>query len=444
MIHVIYGQNDIKSWMENNGDFGKKLLNDYADSYNLETIGRTSKIRLKFICSTCNMEYFKTPGHISRGQGCPYCNTKSNHVENIPENSTRRLVIAFPNLALEYDKNDNDIDVKDLLVTSNKKVWWKCNNCGKKWQAYISNRTKHNSGCPYCNQGNQGSLMEYALYLILKEHFNNVLYQFKAKNGMTFDIGIPDICVVIEYQGRYYHNNKYNKYDVEKRDIDKRKYIEAVKEITYMTINETYGGEKIKRINNDIYFNADNTNKYNALLLIINEINNIIHSEIKVRKDIEQYAISMRKIKDVDESLGKLYPNIAIEWDAQKNGELTPFKIKPKSNKKVYWKCNVCNFEWITSPAHRVVDGTLCPKCVAIRNPGSGTHMIIDGINDLKSLNKRVAADYASDINVIPLEKISIYSNRKVTWRCSNCGHLYEDKVIYRTARNHNCPICGQ
>ena len=23
MIHVIYGQNDIKSWMENNGDFGK-------------------------------------------------------------------------------------------------------------------------------------------------------------------------------------------------------------------------------------------------------------------------------------------------------------------------------------------------------------------------------------------------------------------------------------
>lgn len=37
-----------------------------------------------------------------------------------------------------------------VTVSSNKKVWWKCKNCGQRWQATIGNRVR-GSGCPYDN-----------------------------------------------------------------------------------------------------------------------------------------------------------------------------------------------------------------------------------------------------------------------------------------------------
>ncbi len=32
-------------------------------------------------------------------------------------------------------------------------------------------------------------------------------------------------------------------------------------------------------------------------------------------------------------------PEIAAEWDYQRNGELTPDKVMPFSNRKVWWQC---------------------------------------------------------------------------------------------------------
>lgn len=56
------------------------------------------------------------------------------------------------------------------------------------------------------------------------------------------------------------------------------------------------------------------------------------------------------------------HPDVAKEWIIERNGELTPQMVSSGSNKKVWWHCRVCGFEWeakIQSRCH----GSKCPNC---------------------------------------------------------------------------------
>lgn len=50
------------------------------------------------------------------------------------------------------------------------------------------------------------------------------------------------------------------------------------------------------------------------------------------------------------------------DWDYQKN-IITPSEINISSNKKVWWKCHICGYEWEASPNVRS-KGHRCPQCV--------------------------------------------------------------------------------
>ncbi len=59
----------------------------------------------------------------------------------------------------------------------------------------------------------------------------------------------------------------------------------------------------------------------------------------------------------------KLYPHVATEWHPTKNGKLTPDKISYGSNKKVWWKCAWCKYEWQVEISKRTTRGYGCPNC---------------------------------------------------------------------------------
>ncbi len=79
----------------------------------------------------------------TKGSGCPYC---SGNKRLIGYND---LSVVNPKLAGEwnYEKNDN-LKPEHFVVSSVKKVWWKCSK-GHEWQATISSRNAGH-GCPYC------------------------------------------------------------------------------------------------------------------------------------------------------------------------------------------------------------------------------------------------------------------------------------------------------
>ena len=67
----------------------------------------------------------------------------------------------------------------------------------------------------------------------------------------------------------------------------------------------------------------------------------------------------------VSRSLGKLYPEIANEWHPTKNGNLTPFDVRAKSNKRVWWQHVAADgslHEWESSICNRT-GGSGCPLC---------------------------------------------------------------------------------
>ena len=43
------------------------------------------------------------------------------------------------------------------------------------------------------------------------------------------------------------------------------------------------------------------------------------------------------------DSLAVQYPAIAEEWDKERNGEQTPWKVRPLATKKAWWRCPHCD-----------------------------------------------------------------------------------------------------
>ncbi len=48
----------------------------------------------------------------------------------------------------------------------------------------------------------------------------------------------------------------------------------------------------------------------------------------------------MPKMAGSDNNLAVLNPDLAAEWNADKNHPLTPEDVLPSSNKKVWWLCD--------------------------------------------------------------------------------------------------------
>ena len=68
-----------------------------------------------------------------------------------------------------------------------------------------------------------------------------------------------------------------------------------------------------------------------------------------------------RKVWKGHNDLASCAPQLASEWDYEKNGNLTPDSVTPHSNKKVWWKCK-SGHSWQSVIASRT-SGYGCPKC---------------------------------------------------------------------------------
>ena len=64
--------------------------------------------------------------------------------------------------------------------------------------------------------------------------------------------------------------------------------------------------------------------------------------------------------------LTSTHPELAAEWDYEKNGDLTPENVTAKSNKKAWWKCSICGHGWKAIISNRRITG--CPECTKEMN----------------------------------------------------------------------------
>ncbi len=62
--------------------------------------------------------------------------------------------------------------------------------------------------------------------------------------------------------------------------------------------------------------------------------------------------------------ISSAFPEIAIDWDLEKNAPLKPNEVTKGTRKKVWWKCHICGYVWETSICYRTgKNKTGCPNC---------------------------------------------------------------------------------
>ena len=65
--------------------------------------------------------------------------------------------------------------------------------------------------------------------------------------------------------------------------------------------------------------------------------------------------------------LATLFPEIALDWDYEKNKNVNIRLIKPGSQQKIWWKCVYCGKGWMQTPNRKIntklIDIAGCPEC---------------------------------------------------------------------------------
>lgn len=140
----------------------------------------------------------------------------------------------------------------------------------------------------------------------------------------------------------------------------------------------------------------------------------------------------MAKLKKGINDLGTTYPEIAAEWDYERNTPLTPQDVTAGSGREVWWLCSK-GHSWKARISSRV-QGNGCPFCAGKRP--------IAGETDLATLYPEIAAewDYERNAPLTP-QDVTAKSHKKVWWLCSK-GHSWEAPVSNRTNVGSGCPYC--
>lgn len=136
-----------------------------------------------------------------------------------------------------------------------------------------------------------------------------------------------------------------------------------------------------------------------------------------------------------ENDLASAFPDIAAEWDAEKNNGLMPDGIMPGSSKKVWWRCPR-GHSYRAAVYTRSIVGHGCPYCAGRR--------VLAGFNDLASREPELAAEWHPSLNgSLTPETVTPGSHKKVWWMCRE-GHAWRAVIYSRTGRQRaGCPVCS-
>lgn len=274
------------------------------------------------------------------------------------------LASQCPEVAAEWDYEKNG-DVTPEMVTrcSNKKVWWVCSN-NHSWEAVINNRARLGRWCPFCS-GYYPIVGETDLQTVNPE----LAAQWSPKNGNLKPTMVSG---------------------------------SSSKKVWWLgTCNHEWQTTVANR-----------------------------HRHGKGCP-----FCAGRKVLEGFNDLATLAPEIASEWNYEKNGNLKPTMVTLKSTRnKVWWKCQH-GHEWQAIISNRTIHGQGCPVC-------SG-HNVLVGCNDLSTIAPDVAAewDYEKNGNLKPTD-VTAGNDRVVWWRCP-LGHSYDADIRNRVKKGRGCPICS-
>lgn len=291
--------------------------------------------------------------HRTNNHGCPYC-------------TNRKVLVGFndlatvkPSIVKEWDKKKNgNLKPTNVLAGSTEKVWWKCKK-GHSYLASIRHRVE-GQGCGYCSHK-------------------------RTTTGVN-DLATKNPKLAEEWD--YEKNGNLKPTDVTLMSA-RKVWWKCKKGHSYEAVinNRSRGrgcpycaGKKILEGYNDLSITHPELAKewdYNKNTTSPTDFSKGSHKKVwwLCKKGHSWEATINSRSKGIGcpycaglkalagfNDLSTTHPQLAKEWDREKNGKLTPENCSYGSSKKVWWNCSSCNHNWEATIISRS-KGAGCPKC---------------------------------------------------------------------------------
>ncbi|MBR7145057.1 MAG: zinc-ribbon domain-containing protein, partial [Lentisphaeria bacterium] len=210
-----------------------------------------------------------------------------------------------PDVAAKWNFKRNDYLKPEMFsVSSNEIVWWTCPECGNEWQCSINSMTrKGRLGCLECSKKIRGKTFTKGIV---------------AKIGSLAE-NMPELA-------KEWHPEKNG--TLTPNDISAGRF----KPVWWLCSKCGYEWQA----------SPNNRKKGVGCPCCYGRVPQIGVNDLKTT-----------------------HPDIANEWNYEKNGELRPNMVKPGSGRKVWWRCQVCGNEYLDIIRKRTSrkNKNSCPNC---------------------------------------------------------------------------------
>jgi len=408
--------------------------------YDPDKISHKSSRNFWWVCKNCDYEFKAKPYvRIIDGTGCKICSFnemgKRYQLQASKKNWFGKTNPELINL-WDYDKN-KDLDIKEFSKSSNITVYWKC-KFGHSFSNSFNKMTARGSQCPKCSLKGS-SRNELRIYIELKKLIQEIKWRSKI-NNIELDIFLKNFNLGIEYDGLFWHKDKY------KVDLNKNNHFEKLG-IKILRVREK-GLKKIR--DTDIIVPLTNLEfkDIKKILFIIYKITNSknIH-KIYLRYKNNKKFIAEKEFQKVisrlpapppGSSFADVCPKKMIFWDYEKNYPLTPDLFYPRATFNAHWKCNDCNSSFKKNLDRVFSNKYVCLKCsrkkAAIFKKKNKTTILEERENLINFIEKN---------NIEYVKKLSPMSHKKVKLVCPSCNKKTTSscKQIYKN--KYLCLNCG-
>ncbi len=275
--------------------------------------------------------------------------------------------VEHPQLGREWDYEANEsISPSSVGYSSKKEAWWICEK-GHKWNYVINTRTCMGQNCPYC--AGKRVLVGYNDLATFRPdvlekwdfeknvditpqevtEFSHKKVWWKCEKGHSWQARVESVTSLeAGNSGCPYCSGK--RVTAGKTDLATR-FPEIAAQWS-CELNEGAPNEISSSSHKSVFWKCELGHTWEAP----------VFSRTGKQKSGCPYCSGYRVWAGYND-LATTHPEIAAEWDFEKNGDLKPTSISKSYRERVFWKCAE-GHRWQTTPYARTKkNGTNCPVC---------------------------------------------------------------------------------
>ena len=399
------------------------------------TVG--SNRRVWWICKECGHEWAAPiVRRTQSGKGCPGC---AGQVVT----PGRSFADLFPELADEWHTDKNgELTAHDVTAHSGRRVWWRCGNCGRQWQAAVNDRAA-GKGCSTCRPPGWSQVeirlgAELATLLPVGD-LERAPQVVRKETGWEPDIVLLAERIAIDVDGRFWHGDNHHK-TRNSADRDTRK-IQALRDSGWRLVRIREA--PLVALGPDDVLVPDLRNT-KAVVIAVTEhlmerfglqadgLDAYRAGDSLGAEEVAEHLIAAYQREAVaGRTLSELFPPIAAEWHPDKNGAALPTAIFASSGRVMWWQCEH-GHDWQARVQTRT-GGSGCPYCSG-NKAGQG--------NTLADLHPLLAKQWDQEHNgELTPEQVTPGTTRTVWWCCA-AQHRWQASIATRVT-SRGCPYCS-